>query len=68
MATNAIHVTLAGDRAGDYLIEQELPDGRLLLRLDPAYPAVMPVSTVALRRSRSSGRSSGLSQREAPRV
>jgi hypothetical protein len=43
MATNAIHVTLAGDRAGDYLIEQELPDGRLLLRPDPAYPAVMPI-------------------------
>jgi hypothetical protein len=43
MATNAIHVTLAGDRAGDYLIEQELPDGRLLLRPDPAYPTVTPV-------------------------
>jgi hypothetical protein len=32
-----------GDRAGDYLIEQELPDGRLLLRPDPAYPTVVPV-------------------------
>lgn len=42
MATNAMHVTLAGDRAGDYLIEQELPDGRLVLRPDATYPTVVP--------------------------
>ena len=34
MTENA-HVTLAGDYAGDYFVEQELPDGRLLLRPDP---------------------------------
>jgi hypothetical protein len=43
MAINAMHVTLAGDRAGEYLVEQEMPDGRLLLRPDPAFPTVMPV-------------------------
>ncbi|HEY3760071.1 MAG TPA: hypothetical protein VGL37_09935 [Solirubrobacteraceae bacterium] len=32
------HVTLAGDLNGDYLIEQELPDGRLLLRPNPTQP------------------------------
>jgi len=42
MATEVMHVTLAGDRAGDYLVEQELPDGRLVLRPDPAYPTAMP--------------------------
>jgi len=42
MATNAMHVTLAGEVVGDYLIEQELPDGRLLLRPDPSYPATTP--------------------------
>jgi hypothetical protein len=42
MPENAMHVTLVGDRAGDYLVEEELPDGRLLLRPDPSYPTVMP--------------------------
>jgi hypothetical protein len=42
MATNAIHVTLAGEVAGDYLIEQELPDGRLLLRPASDHPTTIP--------------------------
>jgi hypothetical protein len=42
MSENAMHVTLAGDRAGDYLVEEELPDGRLVLRPDPSYPTVTP--------------------------
>jgi hypothetical protein len=42
MAENAMHVTLAGDRAGEYLVEEEMPDGRLLLRPDSSYPKVMP--------------------------
>jgi hypothetical protein len=54
MPKNA-HVTLAGDRAGDYLVEQELEDGRLLLRPEPAYPAVMPVRN---------GRAATLDERE----
>jgi hypothetical protein len=41
MTKNA-HVTLAGDRAGDYLVEEEFADGRLVLRPEPAYPAVIP--------------------------
>jgi hypothetical protein len=41
MPKNA-HVTLAGDRAGDHLVEEELPDGRLVLRPEPAHPSVMP--------------------------
>lgn len=40
--TKDAHVTLAGDRAGDYLVEEELPDGRLVLRPEPNYPSVMP--------------------------
>jgi hypothetical protein len=36
-----MHGTLAGDRAGDYLVEEELPDGRVVLRPDPSYPTVM---------------------------
>jgi len=42
MPENAIHVTLVGDRAGYYLVEEELPDGPLLLRPDPSHPTVMP--------------------------
>jgi hypothetical protein len=42
MPENAMHVTLAGDRAGDYLIEEELPDGRLLLRPDGSHSTVVP--------------------------
>lgn len=42
MSENAMHVTLAGDRAGEYLVEEELPDGRLLLRPDSGYPAATP--------------------------
>lgn len=42
MSKSAMHVTLAGDRAGDYLVEEELPDGRLVLRPDPSYPTVAP--------------------------
>lgn len=41
MTKNA-HVTLAGDRAGEYLVEEELADGRLVLRPEPTYPSVMP--------------------------
>lgn len=36
MSESATRVTLAGDVAGEYLIEQELPDGRLLLRPNPS--------------------------------
>ncbi|HEY2768623.1 MAG TPA: hypothetical protein VGI76_10210 [Solirubrobacteraceae bacterium] len=39
MADNAIHVTLTGDLTGEYLIEQELPHGRLLLRPNPTQVA-----------------------------
>ena len=42
MSKRAMHVTLAGDRTGDYLVEEELPDGRLVLRPDPFYPTAMP--------------------------
>lgn len=41
MATQ-LHVTLSGDRAGEYVIEEERPDGRLVLVPDPddPYPTV----------------------------
>ncbi len=34
------HVTLSGDRAGEYVIEEERPDGRLVLVPEGAYPTV----------------------------
>jgi hypothetical protein len=36
------HVTLSGDRAGEYMIEEERPDGRLVLVPDSEdpYPTV----------------------------
>jgi hypothetical protein len=40
--TKNTHVTLAGARTGEYLVEEELADGRLVLRPEPAYPSVMP--------------------------
>jgi|NGEPerStandDraft_6_1074524.scaffolds.fasta_scaffold03627_1 hypothetical protein len=36
------HVTLAGDRVGAYLVEEEVAGGRLVLRPEAAYPAVVP--------------------------
>jgi hypothetical protein len=38
------HVTLSGDRAGEYVVEEERPDGRLVLAPDSkdTYPAVVP--------------------------
>ncbi len=36
------HVTLSGDRSGDYLVEDEMPDGPLVLRPEPAYPSLIP--------------------------
>jgi hypothetical protein len=34
------HVTLSGDRAGDYVIEEEHPDGRILLAPDTGIAAI----------------------------
>ena len=38
------HVTLSGDIVGGYVIEEERPDGRLVLAPDKedGYPAAMP--------------------------
>ena len=35
------HVTLSGDRAGDYVIEEERPDGRILLAPDTSWKAIL---------------------------
>jgi hypothetical protein len=35
------HVTLSGDRAGEYVIEEERPDGRLLLAPDLSVVAIL---------------------------
>jgi hypothetical protein len=48
------HVTLSGDRAGEYMIEEERPDGRLVLVPDPDDP--YPVVTWAEVLKRSGGR------------
>ena len=34
------HVTLSGDRAGEYVIEEERPDGRLVLARDTSVAAI----------------------------
>jgi len=34
------HVTLSGDRAGEYVIEEERPDGRLVLIRDTSIAAI----------------------------
>jgi hypothetical protein len=39
MAKHA-HVTLSGDRAGEYLIEEERPDGRLVLVRDTSIASI----------------------------
>ena len=35
-----VHVTLSGDRAGEYVIEEERPDGRLVLVRDTSVAAI----------------------------
>jgi hypothetical protein len=35
------HVTLSGDRAGEYVIEEERPDGRLVLAPDLSAKAIL---------------------------
>jgi hypothetical protein len=36
-----LHVTLSGDRAGEYVIEEERPDGRLVLVPDLSVKAIL---------------------------
>jgi hypothetical protein len=35
------HVTLSGDLSGDYVVEDHLPDGRVLLRPDLSVKAML---------------------------
>lgn len=41
---NALHVRLSGDLAGDYLVEEQLDDGRILLVPEPGYPSIFPAA------------------------
>jgi hypothetical protein len=45
------HVTLSGDRAGEYLIEEERADGRLVLAPDPDDPYLKVTWADILKRS-----------------
>jgi hypothetical protein len=38
---DALHVTLSGDLAGDYVVEEQLDGGRIVLAPEP-YPSVFP--------------------------
>jgi hypothetical protein len=38
-------LTIVGDLAGEYVLDEELPDGRLLIRPEAAYPAVLTPGT-----------------------
>jgi hypothetical protein len=35
------HVTLSGDLSGDYVVEDQSPDGRVVLRPDPSVKAIL---------------------------
>jgi len=35
------HLTVIGDLAGEYVVDEQLPDGRLVIRPQP-YPSVVP--------------------------
>lgn len=35
-----VHVTLSGERAGEYVIEEERPDGRLVIAPDTSWEAI----------------------------
>lgn len=42
--TETLRVTLAGDLAGRYVVEEQLAGGRIVLAPDePGYPSVIPV-------------------------
>jgi len=41
MSDAARHLTVTGDLAGEYVIEEQLADGRLVIRPQP-YPSVIP--------------------------
>lgn len=36
------HLTVLGDRTGSFVIEEELPDGRLVIRPESAPPPALP--------------------------
>jgi hypothetical protein len=36
-----VHVTLSGDIAGEYIVEEELPDGRIVLAPDTSWKAIL---------------------------
>lgn len=42
MTDTARHVTVAGDFTGDYVVDEELDDGRLVIRPERPYPSVFP--------------------------
>ena len=37
-----LHVTLAGDLDGRYVVEEQLEGGRVVLAPEPSYPSVFP--------------------------
>lgn len=39
---NALHVKLTGDLAGDYVVEEQLDGGRIVLAPEKGYPSVFP--------------------------
>jgi hypothetical protein len=40
MAEPARHLTVSGDLAGEYIVDEELPDGRLVIRADTSAAAM----------------------------
>ena len=41
LAVEPVHVTISGDLSGDYVVEDQRPDGRLLLRPDLSVNAML---------------------------
>ena len=40
MAETLRHLTVSGDVAGEYVVDEELPDGRLVIRADTSAAAI----------------------------
>ncbi len=40
MAETLRHLTVSGDVAGEYIVDEELPDGRLVIRADTSAAAI----------------------------
>jgi hypothetical protein len=43
LMAEALHVTLSGDLVGEYVVEEQLEGGRIVLAPEKSYPSVFPM-------------------------